>query len=332
LEINKVRKFDAVIFSFSKAKIFSIAELRSKFLTQLKGKRTSQMRRLLFSKALNSNTKRIMKIRQFLVCLFAFLVEQPFISAQVDTLPFTEINVKGLNFGISKQELIDKLMPVLPGLGSNSRQMLTEQSVKPYLMPPRKLAGRGTAGSYAIATCLEFYVNFDNNYKVNLSPDYISLNVSKKGPSNLKNAFQFLAVTGTVSAAIMPYGASTIPAAVYATEKYKVLNYLQLFREDLKTRQKVFETKKALMRGNPVLIEMKIPANFKDLKDTKYWTPVNPKTVSTHPFIVVGFDQDLKSFEILSSWGNDWGNNGYLWVKFDDFGKYALNGYVIVPN
>jgi len=33
LEIGKLRKFYAVIFSFSKAKIFSIAELWSKFLT-----------------------------------------------------------------------------------------------------------------------------------------------------------------------------------------------------------------------------------------------------------------------------------------------------------
>ena len=52
LEINKLRKFYADIFSFGKAKIFSIAELRSKFLTQAKGKRSNKMRRLLFAKAL----------------------------------------------------------------------------------------------------------------------------------------------------------------------------------------------------------------------------------------------------------------------------------------
>ncbi|MFK7979922.1 MAG: SprB repeat-containing protein, partial [Saprospiraceae bacterium] len=53
LEINKLCKFYAAIFSLSKAKIFSIAGLRSKSLTQLKGKRANKMRRLLFAKSLH---------------------------------------------------------------------------------------------------------------------------------------------------------------------------------------------------------------------------------------------------------------------------------------
>ena len=61
LEINKVRKFCAGIFSFNKAEIFSIAGLWSKFLTQLKVKRASKMRRLLFSKSL---------VLLFVVCSF----------------------------------------------------------------------------------------------------------------------------------------------------------------------------------------------------------------------------------------------------------------------
>ncbi|MFK7984270.1 MAG: MBL fold metallo-hydrolase [Saprospiraceae bacterium] len=52
LEINKLRKFYAGIFSFSEAKIFSIAGLWSKFLMLIKVKRASKMRRLLFAKCL----------------------------------------------------------------------------------------------------------------------------------------------------------------------------------------------------------------------------------------------------------------------------------------
>ena len=49
-----LRKFKEGIFSFRKAKIFSMAGLWSKFLTHLKGKRTSKMRRLLFAKSLKN--------------------------------------------------------------------------------------------------------------------------------------------------------------------------------------------------------------------------------------------------------------------------------------
>ena len=86
------------------------------------------------------------------------------------------------------------------------------------------------------------------------------------------------------------------------------------------------------MRGNTVIIEMQIPENFKDLKNTKYWMPSTDKPTETHPFVIVGFDQDLESFEILSTYGSEWGRNGYMWVEFDDLAKYATDGFVMVPN
>ncbi len=52
LEINKLPKFCVGIFSFCKAKIFSITGLWSKFLMQQNGKRTSKIGSLLFAKAL----------------------------------------------------------------------------------------------------------------------------------------------------------------------------------------------------------------------------------------------------------------------------------------
>jgi len=54
LEISKLCKFYADIFTFSKAKIFSIVGLWSKFLTLQKVKRTSKMHRLLITKTLTT--------------------------------------------------------------------------------------------------------------------------------------------------------------------------------------------------------------------------------------------------------------------------------------
>ena len=51
LEKNKLRKFGLGIFFFSKAKNAGDAAHQRVFLTQQKMKRTSQMRRLFFSKA-----------------------------------------------------------------------------------------------------------------------------------------------------------------------------------------------------------------------------------------------------------------------------------------
>ena len=253
------------------------------------------------------------------------------VNAQKDSLNHKNIASKGTSIGISEPDLIDELMPLIIGLGSSSREMLEEKSLKSYMMPPRQMSDAANPESYALATLMEFYLNYNNNYKVNLSPDFISLNLVREETLSLHEAFKFLISEGTVSAAIMPYDSPDIPRAVFATEKFKIQNYLHIFREEMKDRQKIFETKKALMRGNPVMIKMNISENFKQLEGTRYWVPSKSKIFRQMPFIVVGFDQDLEAFEILSFWGNSWAADGYLWVDYEDFGKFVTDGFVVLP-
>lgn len=254
-----------------------------------------------------------------LLCTFA-------LQAQVETKTDNAV------FGVTDLEMIDRLMPVIPGVAVDPRDKMKQQSVKPYMMPVRKIGPGGSDLSYALATCLEFYVNLEHNYKDNLSPDYIQLSLeSANRVVNLQEACQFLAKVGTVSAAIMPYDARQIPNAVYATEKYGISNYLHIFRETTKARQRVFDTKKALMRGNPVLVELNASADLRQMLRTTTWFPPEEGT-ETYPLVVVGYDEVEQAFEVMSSWGSSWGRSGYLQIRYDDFGVYALNGYVLVPS
>lgn len=235
-------------------------------------------------------------------------------------------------FGVTDAEMIDRLMPSIPGVAVDPRDKMEQQSVKPYMMPVRKIGPAGSDLSYALATCLEFYVNLENNYKDNLSPDYIQLSLESSGKAiNLQEACKFLANVGTVSAAIMPYDARTIPNAVYATQKYGISNYLHIFQHTTRARQRVFDTKKALMRGHPVLVELKASPQLRQMMRTTTWVP--PKDASMNfPLVVVGYNEAEQVFEVMSSWGSSWGRSGYLQVAYDDFGQYALNGYVLVPS
>lgn len=262
-----------------------------------------------------------------------FLVLCPFsvsIFAQTDTLP-PDFVVKGMAIGISAPDMIDQMMVVMPGVGSHAKEMLSEQSVKPYIMPPRKAGGRRVSSSYTLASCMEYYTNFETNYKVNLSPDFVRLSLERNGDFDVKDALRFLVTDGTVSADIMPYDSPSIPRSTGATEKYRIENYLQIFRENSRRGQKVFETQKALLRGNPVIVEMRVPDGFENIKNTRFWTSVGAPGERVLSFLVVSYNLELEAFEILSSWGREWASNGYLWVDFDDFGKMAQNGYVMVP-
>ena len=265
---------------------------------------------------------------RLLIVLCFFSMQSLF--AQVDTLPQKDSTHKGLEsaFGVDQLDLIDELMVVMSGVGSSSKEILNEQSIKPYLMPPRTKGEYGSSNCYALAACLEFYANFHNNYKINLSPDYIYLNLEE---DELIDGLVFLIQQGTVSAAIVPYRSTLIPSAVHNTSRYPIQNYLHIYRSETPRQQKIFQTRKTLMRGNPILVEMRVPADFPLLRKTKTWDAKGAKPETTYPFLVTSYLENDETFELLSTWGPDWGNNGYLWVKYDDFARFVVNGFVMVP-
>ncbi len=232
--------------------------------------------------------------------------------------------------GVEDAELIDQIMITVRGVGSSAKSFLNAQSVKPYMMPVRRIGVRGTDFSYALASCLEFYVNLEKNYKVNLSPDYISLSLQASGkPVSFKDAMAFLMQSGTVDAAIMPYDSPSLTNAVYNTQKFKITNYLHIFRSVTKEQQKVYEVRKALMRGNPVVAKIKASSAIRGVSGEDMLSVSAGSEEFT--FVVVGYDENKKALELMSSWGSTWGDNGYIWVSYSDFGKLATDGFVMLP-
>jgi Papain family cysteine protease len=278
----------------------------------------------------------LMQTRLLLSSLFFFLFFAK-ISSQTDTIPRADFTIKGAAIGISAPEMIEQLMVTMPGLGSNAKSMMSEQSIKTYLMPPRKVGERGTITSYILSAAMEFYANFRKNYKVNLSPDFVALNLVKEGKPDIKNSLRFLVTDGTVSADAVPYDSPKIPNSATSSDRFRISNYLQIFKETHRESQKVFEVQKALMRGNPVIVEMNVPRAFEKVNNTRFWTSIGSQDDPNGtgqimlPFMVVGYNLELEAFEVVSSWGTEWGTNGYLWLDFDDFGELAQNGYVLVP-
>ncbi len=270
-------------------------------------------------------------MNKLIICLFISLTFSTFIFAQVENGKPKNLTNANAQIGIDNLQMIEQMMFTIPGVGSNARTLLRQQSVKPYMMPVRKVGYRGSELSYALASCLEFYVNLNKNYKVNLSPDFIKLSIENAGKAvSLEEAFRFLVQNGTVSAAIMPYDSPALTSAVYATQKFNIQNYLHIFRPFTKARQKVFEVRKSLMRGNPVMVRINANANIKALSGQNTLS-LGGAANESYSFIVVGYNEDKNALELMSAWGSTWGNSGYAWISYDDFGKYATDGYVMLP-
>lgn len=233
-------------------------------------------------------------------------------------------------FGISDVNMVDKYLKVIEGIGTSAKDALNEQSLKSYMMPPRRSGSNAPSVTYALASCLEFYVNLNNNYKDNLSPDFIKL--SLPNTATVEDNLTFLASTGTVSAAILPFESPNLTPSVYSGVKYRIQNYLKLFQPTTRPQQKTYDIKKALMRGNPVVVEIQVTAEFKNLKQARYYDPkLGDKTAAgTQHLVVVGYDEERRAFELQNSWGREWGNGGYIWMSYDDLGTLATNGFVLL--
>jgi C1A family cysteine protease len=96
--------------------------------------------------------------------------------------------------------------------------------------------------------------------------------------------------------------------------------------------------KEHLNKNAPVAIGMMVGQSFmQDMMGKELWRPqgmdASQMGMGGHAMCVVGYD-DRKfggSFQIMNSWGPEWGNNGVAWVRYGDFKNYVREAYGIDP-
>ena len=130
-------------------------------------------------------------------------------------------------------------------------------------------------------------------------------------------------------------GAAPNSKALEEAINFKVKDYAALFYADDDKALKNEKTIQALLHDNPVIVVMQVTKSFRAIENgQKIWQPEdNEKAESSgHAMVVTGFDKRKKQFELMNSWGPNWGDQGYIWVSFDDFSKYALYGFQLLPD
>ncbi len=125
---------------------------------------------------------------------------------------------------------------------------------------------------------------------------------------------------------------SVLPNASLKQEakENRIKGYYQLFMKDASTPMKIRKIKKSLAEGFPVVVGMFLTPDFRRIrKGDQYWSPkATPKNqLYPHAMVVVGYNDIKKSFELMNSWGDQWGNKGFIWVKYDDFAKHCVLAY-----
>ena len=114
----------------------------------------------------------------------------------------------------------------------------------------------------------------------------------------------------------------------------KISAYARLYSVQDPKSTKINAIKNTLTENMPVVVGMHIPKSFFYAKE--FWLPreLFKEDLPGHAVTVIGYDDNKfgGSFEIMNSWGTGWGNNGFMWIRYDDFiefSQYALTLYSI---
>lgn len=113
-------------------------------------------------------------------------------------------------------------------------------------------------------------------------------------------------------------------------DKIKASNYrLKEYREIASRQSKnmILNIKKSLTQYKPVVIGINCPQSFYSAKDV--WHPKKDEydqRVNGHALTIIGFDDNVEggAFEIINSWGVNWGNNGFIWIRYSDMEQFCV--------
>ena len=116
-----------------------------------------------------------------------------------------------------------------------------------------------------------------------------------------------------------------------AAQTFAIAGFTELFSQKDPDSIKVGRVKAALIQRRPVAVGMAVRRNFFLLQNARYWHPDLGDTTHAggHALVVVGYDDKKQAFQLMNSWGKEWGTGGFIWIKYEAFGKFCKYGCVL---
>ncbi|MFI5137155.1 MAG: DUF4384 domain-containing protein [Sphingobacteriales bacterium] len=226
--------------------------------------------------------------------------------------------------------------------------MPASASIKKFAPYPKTQGQYGTCTAWASAYCGRTLVdaikyNWTNRDSITAnaySPAFLFRLLRPDdqvctGGSNIETAFHLMKSTGSVHYSDIPLlcvpGINTDLLGKASNSLLK--DYARLFDVNSSANIKVQAVKKSISENKPVVFGMLCPPSF-DYPTNKYWEPTEEALDSYggHAMCAVSYDDNLYggAFEIQNSWGDTWGDKGYIWIKYADFARFVKYAYEFV--
>lgn len=78
-----------------------------------------------------------------------------------------------------------------------------------------------------------------------------------------------------------------------------------------------------------MIVGFGVTPEYRELNGAKNWLPDGPANQLGHAMVVIGYNDYDQTFELMNSFGINWGNNGFIKIGYQAFSKYARHAYIL---
>ncbi len=201
------------------------------------------------------------------------------------------------------------------------------------------------SSAYGARTIAEAARTGEDPANLRFSPSFLynQIGLDNCDGSYIQRAMEFMTKSGSIPYREFPYDdkdCSRQPDQQQLEEarQHKMRGFNRLTPGDQTNAIDLRAIKENLAQGAPVVIGMQVGGSYmQSMMGKDLWEPTSEDRsmlgFGGHAQCVVGYD-DRKyggAFLIMNSWGPQWGNNGFAWVRYPDFRYFVREAYGLEP-
>lgn len=248
---------------------------------------------------------------------------------------------------VLNKELYEQVPLAAPLMRGDYKNLPAKTSLRKYAPVPQNQGAYGTcvgwSTAYAARTILMAHQqNWTNSVLITenaFSPFFVYeqaksiSDVYCQEGTSLFNALEIIKEIGAVriSEFASQCGQTITNSHEQKARQFKIKDYKRLF--DAESSDKILLVKKSLAENKPVIIGIQCCAeSFLNAKGIDYWKlqdTDNSTPEGGHALTVIGYDDNKEggAFELMNSWGTSWGDDGFIWMSYEDFDNYCFEAY-----
>ena len=258
------------------------------------------------------------------------------------SLAFSQTKDKGVLISDFEYNKVEKRYFSVRG---GDRSLPSEYSLKEFAPKPLNQFDYPTSPAWATAYAALTIVEAQQTKRVGkditqnafspLFPYYFSTNTQNN--KNCKEVVSIPAILKTMKEYGTPrYMEFPLRCATRSPEnkinlaaRNKISEYARLFDNTDSKESKIKALKTTLSENLPVVVAMHVGKSFSYAKE--FWRPREAYSTDLpgQALCVVGYD-DKKyggAFEVMNSRGTEWGNEGFIWIPYNDFINYTRQAF-----